>query len=462
MARLLAFASLVCASALASADDTGDGFRSIFDGRTLSGWWAGAPRYWTVVDGAITGRITNENPCETNQYLVWRGGELADFELKLESRLNGQGAINNGFQFRSRRLPDGDLCGYQMDNNLQTPWLVRLYDEYGRHTLAMRGERTRFDASGARMTEPLAEGAGDAWFRLEEWHEYHLTCVGPRILLRVDGRLAAEVIDDDLRRQELQGVLALQLHSGPPTEVQFRNIRLKMLKAAAPADEVAWAAADLPATVREHVIAWWSMAAGGHGAQPPLRHFPAFEQFELHVRPAGARAGRQTVVLLDGAYFESGELPRFDRHVTIYLRLRDPSGRWNAALCRIGAGSDPAPIQLDAIDLPGTTGPDIVFRVKTDQAQGTVSFPISAIDATAWHDFVARFDGVNLSLYCDGELRAQHACSGALVGTAGPALIAAERSADGQAVRQFRGELETVGLWSSALSEPQIRTLKAE
>jgi len=121
-----------------------NGFEPIFDGRSLAGWETPDPSYWTVEDGAITARITKEHSCAVNQYLVWTGGELADFELKLKSRVNGEGGINNGFQFRSRRLPDHDICGYQVDNNLQTPWLVRLYDEYGRHTLAMLGERTLF------------------------------------------------------------------------------------------------------------------------------------------------------------------------------------------------------------------------------------------------------------------------------------------------------------------------------
>jgi hypothetical protein len=100
-----------------------EGFRPLFDGRSLAGWETPDSSYWAVEEDAITGRITKEHPCTVNQYLVWEGGELADFELKLKSRLSGEGGINNGFQFRSRLLPDHDVCGYQMDNNLQTPWL---------------------------------------------------------------------------------------------------------------------------------------------------------------------------------------------------------------------------------------------------------------------------------------------------------------------------------------------------
>ncbi len=158
--------ALTVAAAVVVAVAAEPGFEPIFDGRTLAGWETPDPTYWRVEEGAITGEITAGHPCAVNQYLVWKGGELADFELKLRSRLRGDGGINNGFQFRSRVLPDHDVCGYQVDNNLQTPWLVRLYDEFGRHTLAWRGERTVIDATGTRTVTALAEGAGPAWFKL--------------------------------------------------------------------------------------------------------------------------------------------------------------------------------------------------------------------------------------------------------------------------------------------------------
>ena len=110
--RKIVCAALIAAGARAEAAQA---FRPLFDGKTLAGWETPDPSYWTVEDGAITARITKEHPCTVNQYLVWRGGELADFELKLKSRVNGEGGINNGFQFRSRLLPDHDVCGYSQN-----------------------------------------------------------------------------------------------------------------------------------------------------------------------------------------------------------------------------------------------------------------------------------------------------------------------------------------------------------
>ena len=229
---------------LAAPESKGDdGFRPIFDGKTLEGWKTFDPSYWSVQDGAITGTITKDHPLTENRYLVWQGGDgapggqLADFELKLKCRVRGEGAINCGFQFRSRVMDNGwDVAGYQVDNNLNvggvSPWLVRLYDEHGRHDLALRGQRTTFGPDGKPTHEPIPEAAGEPWFKLEDWHEYHLRCVGNRITLKVDGQLAAEVIDEDPKQSDAAGILGLQLHSGPPTVAQFKDVRVKVLKAA--------------------------------------------------------------------------------------------------------------------------------------------------------------------------------------------------------------------------------------
>lgn len=434
-------------------------FEAIFDGQSLKGWETPDPSYWTVEEGAITGRITKEHPCTTNQYLVFQRGELADFELKLESRLTGDGGINNGFQFRSRVLPDHDICGYQMDNNLETPWLVRLYDEYGRHTLAWRGERAVFGPDGNRTVEKIAGSDGDSWFRLQDWHEYHLVCVGRRITLRVNGRLASEVDDQDLRRYEPQGVLALQLHSGPPTLVQFRNIRLKVLRLAERSHASVTRTPVRRAALRQEALAWWDLDTGGHGARPALRHVPDFEKFELNVRAAGpgARPGTD-VVLMHGAYFKAApELKMSGPALTVYLRARDPKGLWNAALIGQGGGESEC-FALAGVDDPATPGPDLAFAVRTGQGRSVAAFPIVEMDPTAWHDFVGRYDGQFVELYCDGKRLARQPLTGDLADSDGPLLIGAELK-QGKPARFLEGELQEAAVWSRALTATEIRAL---
>jgi len=457
LGQILPIVFSICGSVLGTASAQEDGFKSIFDGQSLNGWETPDPSYWTVEDGAIVGRITREHPCTVNQYLVWSGGELADFELKLQSQLKGEGGINNGFQFRSRLLPDHDICGYQMDNNLQTPWLVRLYEEFGRHTLAMRGERTVFDAKGGRETSKLDDVKG-AWFRLEEWHEYHLKCVGPRITLRVNEQLAAEVEDNDPRRQAFQGVLGLQLHSGPPTVVQFKNIRLKILKPAsktAPAPLQDWQKDRR--MILAKAAAWWPLDSGGHGTTPLLRHVPGWEHFELNRRTDGAGATPDArVVLLDGAYFTAGTNLQFTgEQITVLLRARDPGGKWNAGLFNKRGGKERVNFNLFSADVQG---PSIGFEVQTAEGLVTVQFAVSQIKATAWQDLIGRYDGKSIALFCDGRLMNSKPCRGVLLGNEEPLFIGSE-SEDGKIVRHFHGELEEAAIWSSALTDQEIQLI---
>ncbi len=255
---------LALLAGLSWAAEAEDGFQNLFDGKTLDGWKAADMSFWSVEDGAITAKITPEHPLKANLYLIWQGGELADFELKLKHRVFGSPKINCGFQFRSRELRTHDLLGYQMDNNLDTPWLVRLYEEHGRHTLAMRGERTAIDEAGKMTKETIAEAQGPAAFKLEAWHEYHLVCLGTRITLAVDGKPAAEFTDNDPKHQALQGILAMQLHTGPTTVAQFKDIRLRIIKPAfepRPAPSSAPARADSGQPLRDKTLVVWAAPA---------------------------------------------------------------------------------------------------------------------------------------------------------------------------------------------------------
>ena len=225
---LVVVATALAPSSLAGADAA---FQPLFDGKTLEGWKGQDMSFWSVEDGAITGTISPEHAPKMNQYLVWQKENLSDFELKLKFRLipSRKPGANGGFQFRSRLMPDGDVAGYQVDNEFGHDWKVRLYDEHGRHTLAYQGKRTDIDAQGKMTATDLPADAEANRFNLDEWHEYHLIARGPHLLLRVNGHSVAEVIDQDPKQQDLSGILALQLHTGPPMKAQFKDILLKKL-----------------------------------------------------------------------------------------------------------------------------------------------------------------------------------------------------------------------------------------
>jgi len=107
MQRSLKLAGVLCvlmlSQTLAAASE--DGFKPIFDGKSLDGW-DGNPKFWHVEDGVITGETTAENPASGNTFLIWRGGKPADFELKAEFRMPNPGFANSGIQYRSREEPE--------------------------------------------------------------------------------------------------------------------------------------------------------------------------------------------------------------------------------------------------------------------------------------------------------------------------------------------------------------------
>ena len=207
------------------------GFKAIFDGRTLYGWEAANMSYWSVKDGAITGQSTEKNPATDNQFLVWQLGQVDDFELILKYRIMGTPAANSGIQIRSRVEKDGHAVGYQADIDLAGQYAGALYDERGRGMLAERGQKTVIDSDGKMTHTPL--GDADALMNVikkDDWNDYHIIASGNHIILKINGKVTAEVIDNDKAQRELYGVLALQLHAGPPMTVQFKDIKLKRLK----------------------------------------------------------------------------------------------------------------------------------------------------------------------------------------------------------------------------------------
>jgi hypothetical protein len=129
----------------AAADDAG--FVPIFNGTSLEGW-EGKPEFWSVQDGAIVGQTTAEKPTKGNTFLIWRQGNLDDFELELKYRITGG---NSGIQYRSKDLGDSVVGGYQGDFEAGTTYSGILYEEKGRGILAKRGERVAIATDGTEF-----------------------------------------------------------------------------------------------------------------------------------------------------------------------------------------------------------------------------------------------------------------------------------------------------------------------
>lgn len=204
-----------------------EGVVSLFNGQDLSGW-DGDPKFWSVKDGAITGVSTAENPVKTNTFLIWKGGTVKNFELWAKFRLEGN---NSGIQYRSKDLGEWRVGGYQADMDVANTYTGILYEERGRGILANVGTKSTVAQNGpVQVTGSVGDPAEiKAAIRKDDWNEYHITARGNHLVHAINGKVTAELIDDDEAKRAMEGILALQLHSGPPMTVRFKEIRLKVL-----------------------------------------------------------------------------------------------------------------------------------------------------------------------------------------------------------------------------------------
>lgn len=243
------FASLALLALAPFALAADSGFKSIFDGKTLAGW-DGNKDVWSVRDGALTGQTTAEKTIKSNTFLVYTGAQPANFELRASFRLTAQNPdnkANSGIQYRSRVIDPTAFAvgGYQADIDSPFKYTGMLYEEKGRGILMTVGEKIRIgettlvdDAkkAGAKKKQtsieklPGATPAGTiaAAYKLGEWNEMVIKADGARIIHTVNGVVTAEAVETDASIAK-SGVIALQLHTGPPMTIQFKNLYLKTL-----------------------------------------------------------------------------------------------------------------------------------------------------------------------------------------------------------------------------------------
>jgi uncharacterized protein (TIGR03067 family) len=222
------------------------GFRSLFNGRDLTGW-NGNPALWSVKDGAITGVTTADPKLTHNTFLVWTEGTTADFELRLSYRIvNG----NSGIQFRSKVMEQGTfgpiVGGYQADIEAGKTYSGILYEERGRGILALRGEKVVLKPDTADPKKLRKEVVGSlgksediqAKIKKEDWNDYVIIAQGNHLQQFINGVQTVDVTDEQEAAAAKSGVLALQIHVGPPMTVQFKDIRIKELSGAAAGNDL--------------------------------------------------------------------------------------------------------------------------------------------------------------------------------------------------------------------------------
>lgn len=180
---------------------------SLFDGQTLNGW-EGSDEYFRVEDGAIVGG-RGADPIPRNEFLC-REQEYGDFEMQLAFRL--EPGVNSGVQIRSQRLPGShETIGYQAD--LGEGYWGAIYDESRRNRVLI--------APDAEVIEEVLEPTG--------WNDYRILAEGPRIRLFINGQETVDYVEEDASIPQ-RGRVCVQIHSGPPGEVRFRELRIRELR----------------------------------------------------------------------------------------------------------------------------------------------------------------------------------------------------------------------------------------
>tara|TARA_B100000614_G_scaffold248427_1_gene256304 strand:+ start:1876 stop:2577 length:702 start_codon:yes stop_codon:yes gene_type:complete len=212
------------------------GFQSIFDGKTLKGW-NGDPKFWSVKDGAITGQTTKANPTKGNTFIIWEGGELKDFILEVDFKIIGG---NSGIQYRSfKKSGNNDgwrIGGYQADFAAGAGgdrYSGICYGEAFRGILSLRGDKTTLTKEGGKVKKKV-EKIGDAaalgkLVKKEDWNTFRIEAKGFELTHYINNKKMTVLVDNDEKTRRADGLLAFQLHAGPPMVVQFKNIRVKHL-----------------------------------------------------------------------------------------------------------------------------------------------------------------------------------------------------------------------------------------
>lgn len=235
-----------------------DGWVQIFDGKTLDGW-DGRTDIWHVEDGAIVGESSSEHPSGTTN-IIWGGGEPANFELKLEMKLEGSGA-NGGVQYRSFRVAPKDrpmppdltpeqrarreqeqalvqknaawnVSGYQADFDFANRFTGQLYEQDSpRGIIAWRGQVVATEP-GKKPTLLATLGSSDdlkSAIKPGEWNQVEIIADGNTLTHIINGRIMSVLVDTDPKFSRAKGIIAFEIEGPGTVKISHRNVWLKTL-----------------------------------------------------------------------------------------------------------------------------------------------------------------------------------------------------------------------------------------
>ena len=223
-------------------------FKSVFNGINLDGW-KGDSTYWRVENGALVGEVTPETILKRNSFIIYEKSQPENFELKLSYKISISG--NSGINYRSQIIDSIPfaLKGYQADIDGKNRYTGQNYEERKRTTLAYIGEKVIIQVmpegissqnlrknieKNCWQTRTIISDLEDAMalkssMKENDWNEVHLIINENRLQHFVNGVLMSDVTDLDTVNRSFKGFIGVQVHTGPPMKIQYKNIRLKHL-----------------------------------------------------------------------------------------------------------------------------------------------------------------------------------------------------------------------------------------
>ncbi|MEC8044386.1 MAG: sulfatase-like hydrolase/transferase [Verrucomicrobiota bacterium] len=203
-----------------------DGFANLIAPGNRIRNWSGDSKFWSKQDGVLIGKC--DGSLKMNRFITWKAATVRNFDLRVKVRISSGG--NSGIQYRGTSRPDLGLdivTGYQCDVVANVAkYNGMLYEEKGRRILSHTGEKVMVDSSG----QPWIVGNFPVKnFEPGQWHEYRVLVEANRHRHWIDGHPTADLIDFDEKGRVLEGVLAMQVHVGPPMTVEYKEMRIKHL-----------------------------------------------------------------------------------------------------------------------------------------------------------------------------------------------------------------------------------------
>jgi len=238
--------------------DNREGWTQLFDGKTLTNW-DGPSDVWHIENGAIVGESSDANPSGTTN-IIYKGGEFANFRLRLEMKLEGAGA-NGGIQYRSKLVPPVErtlpadapaemkvrfaknqelmkkhakwnMAGYQDDYDYNNRYTGQLYEQSSpRGIITYRGQVVVADTGVKKRLMGSAGNIDDLkqFIKQDDWNEVEIVADGHTLTHIINGHVMSITVDTDSEMMAAKGLIALEIEGGGTLKISHRNIYLKKL-----------------------------------------------------------------------------------------------------------------------------------------------------------------------------------------------------------------------------------------